>query len=802
MKFSEQWLREWVNPALGTDELVAQITMAGLEVDGVEPAAADFSGVVVGEILACEQHPNADKLSLCTVSDGTEHFQVICGAPNARAGIKVPFAKVGAVLPGASPDAPFKIKKAKLRQVESFGMLCAEQELGVSDANEGIWELATDAPVGRDLREYLGLDDQIIEVDLTPNRGDCLSISGLARDVGVLNKTAVNAVDCAAVAPQLDDVFPVELQAGQACPRYVGRVIRGINPQARTPIWMVERLRRSGIRSIDPVVDVTNYVMLELGQPMHAFDLNTLKGGIQVRMAERGEKLTLLDGQEVELTPETLLIADHEKPLAMAGIMGGEGSGVSDGTLDIFLESAFFNPIDIAGRARSYGLHTDSSHRFERGVDYQLQVQATERATQLLLDIVGGKPGPVVEVKDEAALPQMAVVRLRAERIKRLLALDIAETEVEEILSRLGMKVEAQATDTEGTGEWQVSVPAYRFDVSLEEDLLEELARIYGYNNLPVRSTTATLALQPSPETQRSLPDLRRLLVARDYQEAITYSFIEPKLQALFDTQHEAVALANPISADMAVMRTTLWPGLLKALLHNQNRQQSRIRLFETGQRFVPTADGLMQDEVLSAVVTGERHPEGWTSGSEPIDFFDVKADVEAILAAGGAGDAYRFEAAEHEVLHPGQTARISRDGRLVGYLGALHPSVAKTLDINGQVFVFELALAEIEAGRLPTFTELSKYPETRRDLAVLIDQSVAVADVIEAVQKVAGEFQKGATLFDVYQGEGIENGKKSLALGLTWQHPSRTLNDDEVNEAFEKVVTELQQTFSATLRS
>ncbi|RDE22824.1 phenylalanine--tRNA ligase subunit beta [Motiliproteus coralliicola] len=792
MKFSEKWLREWVNPAIETDALVAQITMAGLEVDGVEPAAAEFSGVVIGEIEAAEQHPNADKLQVCRVSDGNETFQVVCGAPNARAGLRVAFAKVGAVLPGN-----FKIKKAKLRQVESFGMLCSGEELGINEDNDGIMELPLQAQPGQDLREFFDLDDQIIEVDLTPNRGDCLSIAGLAREVGVLNKAPVTEVAVEPVAATIDDTFPIEIEAGEGCARFVGRVIKGIDPTATTPVWMVEKLRRSGIRSIDPVVDITNYVMLELGQPMHAYDLATLNGGIRVRMAESGEKLTLLDGQECELNNETLLIADHQGPLGLAGIMGGEGSGVAEQSRDIFLECAYFNPLAIAGKARSYGLHTDASHRFERGVDPELQVKASERATALLLEIVGGEAGPITEVALEQHLPASRTVKLRAERIKKLLSLDIEADEVEEILTRLGMGVSA-----DGDSAWQVDVPAYRFDVSLEEDLLEELARIYGYNRMPVRTNHATLKLTPQPEAQKGLPDLRRLLVARGYQEAITYSFVEPGLLAKFDSEHQPVALANPISADMAVMRTTLWPGLIKAMQHNQHRQQSRIRLFETGQRFVPGDDGLIQDDVIAGALFGTCNPEGWTGHKRVVDFFDVKGDLEALLAVNGDANAFEFEAAEHQALHPGQTAAIKRDGELVGYVGALHPSLCKELGLNGPVFLFELALDAVMVDRLPAFSELSKYPGTSRDMALVVDQQVAVAKVLQLTREKAGEWLKDVTLFDVYSGEGIENGKKSLALSLTWQHPSHTLNDEQVNQFFDAVVTAAEQQLGAVLRS
>ncbi|MEH6826064.1 MAG: phenylalanine--tRNA ligase subunit beta [Motiliproteus sp.] len=792
MKFSEQWLREWVNPAIDTDQLVAQITMAGLEVDGVEPAAADFSGVVVGEILTAERHPDADKLRVCLVSDGAETFQVVCGAPNARAGLRVAFARVGAVLPG-----DFKIKKAKLRQVESLGMLCSGQELGINEDHDGIMELPAAATVGLDVRQFFGLDDQVIEVDLTPNRGDCLSLAGLAREVGVLNKVAVTEVAIEAVEAVIEDRFPIEIEAGEGCPRYVGRVIRGIDISAATPVWMVERLRRGGIRSIDAVVDVTNYVMLELGQPMHAFDLATLNGGIRVRMADAGESITLLDAQVCKLNPDTLLIGDHQGPLAMAGIMGGEGSGVADQTRDIFLESAFFNPLSIVGRARSYGLHTESSHRFERGVDSELQVKATERATRLLLDIVGGQAGPVTEVVAESYLPKARSVLLRPARIKKLLSLDIAASEVEEILTRLGMDVVMNAQ-----GNWDVAVPSYRFDVSIEEDLLEELARIYGYNRMPVRTNLATLKLTPQPETTKGLPDLRRLLVARGYQEAITYSFVEPALLAKFDSVNTPVALANPISADMAVMRTTLWPGLIKAMQHNQHRQQDRIWLFETGQRFVPAAAGLVQDTVVAGAVYGSCQPQGWSSVSRSVDFFDVKADVEALLTVNGQPDAFVFESAQHPALHPGQCAQIKRDGKLVGYLGSLHPNLCKTLGLSGPVFLFELELAAVVQDNLPAFAELSKFPETSRDMALVVDQHVVVAEVLALARTQAGEWLKKATLFDVYDGEGVEIGKKSLALSLTWQHPSHTLNDEEVKPFFDAVVNAAQQQLGATLRA
>ncbi len=790
MKFSEQWLRELVQPQIGTQELADQLSLSGLEVDDVEGVAGDFTGVVVGEILTAEQHPNADKLQVCQVSDGEQTVQVVCGAPNARAGLKTAFARVGAVLPGN-----FKIKKAKLRQVESFGMLCAEDELGLSEDHGGIMELAADAPVGSDIREYLNLNDKIIDVDLTPNRGDCLSIAGMAREVGVLNKAAVTEVAAPAVAPVIDDRFDVELVDGHACPRYLGRVIRNINPGVATPQWMQEKLRRSGVRSIDPVVDVTNYVLLELGQPMHAFDLSKLEGGIKVRLAEEGEKLVLLDGQEVELSIDTLVIADAKGPVAMAGIMGGEPTSVTDATRDIFLESAFFAPLAIAGRARSYGLHTDSSHRFERGVDWQLQRKAIERATALLLEIVGGEAGPVIEAVAKTELPEVQQVRLRHSKVTAVLALEIPAAEIEEILTRLGMQLEAVEDG------WQVTVPSYRFDISIEVDLIEEIARVYGYNNLPVHTPTAKLPIPPIAEARLTLQSLRRHLVARGYQEAITYSFIEAELQKSFDDQHDAIALANPISAEMAVMRTSLWPGLAKALQYNQHRQQSRVRLFETGQRFLPKADELVQENVVAGILAGNRDAEGWTAGKEKLDFFDAKGDLDSLLALGGCGGQFNFVADRHVALHPGQTARIERNGETVGYIGALHPSLEKQLDLNGPVYLFEVSLDAVTGGKLPRFSSLSKFPESRRDLAVVADQTTAFDDIRQVVEAEAGEFLKQVTLFDVYQGQGIEPGRKSLALGLTWQHPSRTLNEEEINSAVSAVVSALRERCGATLR-
>ncbi|MGH1484670.1 MAG: phenylalanine--tRNA ligase subunit beta [Cellvibrionaceae bacterium] len=795
MKISESWLREWVNPELTTAELAEQITMAGLEVDGVEPVAVPFSGVIVGEILFVEQHQDADKLRVCQVGCGSEEiYQVVCGAPNARAGIKVPFAQVGAVLPG-----DFNIKKAKLRGVESFGMLCAQTELKLGDDDDGLWELAADAPVGKDLRDYLQLDDNSIDVDLTPNRSDCLSLKGIAREVGVLNRLTVNSPLIEPVEATITDTFPVELQSPEACPRYAGRIIRGIDLTKPTPLWMQERLRRAGIGSKDIAVDTTNYVLLELGQPMHAFDLSKLNDGIVVRDSVEGEQLALLDGQTVELDVGTLVIADKTNAVAMAGIMGGSESAVSATTKDILLESAFFIPTAIAGRARNYGLHTDSSHRFERGVDYQLQEQAIERATRLIIEVAGGEVGPVFIAEKEHKELESRTVELRRERIVKGLGFDMPDEEVVDILHRLGLVL-----DSETDSGWRFTIPSYRFDIAIEADLLEELARIYGYNRLPTTSLTMAMDLPEHKETAIGLESIRAQLVARDYQEAISYSFVEPKIQQLVSPEITPVPLHNPISADMSVMRTSLWEGLLTALSHNINRQQTRIRLFETGLRFLPDAEsenGVKQEAMVAGLIYGQRQTENWSAKAEPVDFYDIKGDIESVLDLTAKDNAFEFIAAQHPALHPGQTAAITLNGEQVGYIGAIHPQLQKVLDLPQSAYVFELTQASLSDAKLTEFAVLSRFPEVRRDIAVIVDQTVAVSELQSTVKKAAGDLLTKLKVFDVYVGKGIDSHRKSVALGLTYQHLSRTLTDDEVTAAQEQVVTVLKTAFDAELR-
>ncbi|MBB3330549.1 phenylalanyl-tRNA synthetase beta chain [Halomonas campaniensis] len=792
MKFSEQWLREWVSPQLATQALADQITMAGLEVDAVEPVAAAFEGVVVAEVLEKTQHPDADKLNVCRVDDGSgEPVQVVCGAPNVAVGQKVPFARVGAVLPG-----DFTIRKAKLRGQESRGMICSASELGLEEeTSPGILELPAAAPVGEGFRDWLRLDDHTIEVDLTPNRGDCLSLMGMAREVGVLNRLPVQGPAIAPVAASHDETFPVRVEDAERCPRYLGRLIKGVDVGAETPLWMVERLRRSGIRAIDPVVDVTNYVMLELGQPLHAFDRAHLHGAVVVRLAREGERLVLLDGKEITLDDATLVIADERGPLAIAGVMGGEHSGVNSETRDIFLESAYFSPLAVAGQARSYGLHTDASHRFERGVDPRLAREAAERATALLLEITGGEPGPLVEVASAEHLPGEREVHLRAARLEQALGKSLPVDEVAEILERLGMAVE---TTDEG---WQAQAPSWRFDIAIEEDLIEEVARIHGYNRLPVRRPAARLALRPDQEARTPLALLRRQMVARGYQEAVTYSFVAPEMQRALLPEAVSPVLANPISSDLSVMRASLFPGLVRALQHNLNRQQTRVRLFETGLTFRGDLDALHQTPMLGALVCGSREPEGWAGAKSPVDFFDLKGDLESLLAMGGEPEAWRFEPAEHSALHPGQCARVLHRGEEAGWIGTLHPAVRAELGLKVDAVLFEVRLDALTHGRVPAFMPLSRYPEVRRDLAFLVDEELPVQALLDTLRGQASEWLTECRLFDVYQGKGVPEGRKSVALGLTWQHPSRTLNDEEINQLVDAIVAESRQHLGAELR-
>jgi len=789
MKFSEAWLREWVNPDLDTQQLAEQLTMAGLEVDSVEPVAAEFSGVVVAEVLSVENHPDADKLRVCQVAaGGEENLQIVCGAPNVRAGMKAPLATVGGRMPG-----DMKIKKAKLRGVVSHGMLCSARELGLSDEHQGLMDLPSDAPVGSDLRDYLGLDDVTIDIDLTPNRGDCLGMEGVAREVGALTGTDLTSPAIDAVTAAVNDELPIDVQAPEACPRYLGRVIRGIDAKAETPLWMREKLRRGGIRSLGPVVDVTNYVLLELGQPMHAFDLEQLSGGIEVRYAREGETLTLLDERTIELDGETLLICDREKALALAGVMGGIDSGISESTDTLFLEVAYFAPEKIAGRARRYGLTTDSSYRFERGVDPQLQRRAMERATSLLLELVGGQAGPVIETSSQQHLAAKSAIALRRARIKRLLGFVPADEQVEEILSRLGVKVQA---NEEG---WLATPSDYRFDLSMEADLIEEVGRVYGYNQLPIARNHGELIMRPVPEAATPLERVQAILVDRDYQEVITYSFVDAGLLDKLDPGGQPVALANPISSEMSVMRSSLWAGLVGALQYNLSRQQGRIRLFESGLRFIRQSNEIEQETMLSGIVVGDRLPEQWGVPGQPADFFDLKGDVEALLETGGVSAEFRAEA--HAALHPGQTAAIVVNGERVGWLGCIHPRLAGHLEIPKNTYLFELKLDVLLKGGVPKFQKLSRFPSIRRDLAYVVNVETETGALCHTIEQQAGALLQDLLVFDVYQGSGIESGRKSIALGLILQDSSRTLTDEDVDTLIAAISHRLETEYGATLR-
>ena len=790
MRFSEAWLREWVNPDVSTQELADQLSMAGLEVDSVEPAAPEFNGVVVGEVLTREQHPDADKLSVCSVNIGEEEpSQIVCGAKNVAAGMKVPVATLGARL---SPD--FKIKKTKLRGVQSLGMICSASELGLAESSDGIMPLGKDAPIGQDFRELMNLDDQCIEVDLTPDRGDCLSLAGIAREVAVINRSPLTVPEIPAVSASIDDVFSVDVKAGEACPRYLCRVIKGIDAKAETPEWMVERLRRSGIRAISPVVDITNYVLIELGQPMHGFDLAKLDDSIVVRMANKGEKLTLLDGSEVELRDDTLVIADQSGPLAMAGIMGGEASGVTDVTDDVLLEAAFFAPLAIAGKARSYGLHTDSSHRFERGVDHELQHAAMERATALMLEIVGGQAGPVVEVLSKSDLPKAEPIRLRYERVAKVLGVQIDKETVVDILERLGMRL------TEAADGWDVVAPSARFDMAIEVDLIEEIGRIYGYANIPARLSHAPVSIVLKPENQFDLDRAKQTLVDRDYQEAITYSFISPEMAALVTPKAERIELANPISADMSIMRASLLPGLLSTLQRNLARQQERVRIFESGLTFERIAGELVQKEHLAGAICGPAALAQWGQGARKVDFYDLKGDLEAILTQVSEPGEFTFEAGENDALHPGQSAKILREGKQVGWIGMLHPEIQGKLDLPA-TYTFEILLEGLMEGRIPAFEPLSKFPSIRRDLAIVLELEMPYKKVLEVAQAAAPESVKDIQLFDVYTGGNVDSSLKSLALSLILQETSHTLTDQEVDEASARILGALEKELSAKLR-
>ncbi|MDV7447218.1 phenylalanine--tRNA ligase subunit beta [Acinetobacter baumannii] len=792
MKISENWLRTWVNPAIDSDTLSDQLTMLGLEVDELAPVAKPFTGVVVGEVLTVEQHPDADRLRVTTVNIGSgEPLQIVCGAPNVRAGMKAPVATIGAVLPG-----DFKIKKGKLRGVESQGMLCGASEIDLEDKIDGLLELPADAPVGVNIREYLKLDDNVIDISITPNRGDCFSIRGIAREVAVINQLQMNEPEIKSVDATITDEKKVVINTDGA-PRYLGRVIKNVNVKAATPEWMEQALARSGIRTHSILVDVTNYVLMELGQPMHAFDLAKIEGTVHVRQAKSQEKLQLLNDQEVELQEDVMVIADDQKALAIAGIMGGLASSVTDDTTDIFLESAFFAPLAIAGRARRFGLHTDSSQRYERGVDFELPLIAMNRASQLIQELAGGEFGPITVAEKSDLLPKREAIELKQAQVDQLLGYKVAAEFITDALTRLGCEVTVKADS-----EWSVVPPSHRYDMAIYQDLIEEVARINGYDNIQISLPSMDVQLAKYQD-RFEIAQLRQTVVTLGYQEAISFSFADAKLEKQLNPQVSPLMLANPISSDLAAMRSTLLSSLIPCVQYNLNRQQSRVRFFELGLRFdyqnANSIQDLKQIPTLALVAVGSREPESWHAKPQPMDFFDFKGEVEEILAAGRVK--VEYVRSERPWLHPGQSAEILVDGQSIGYLGRLHPSLENELDLS-TTWVAELDQAAVLQSYVSNFTELSRFPSVRRDIALLISDNINVRDIQQLIEKTGGELLDSTWLFDVYTGQGVEEGKRSLAFALLWQHPSRTLEDAEIKSGMDNIIQVLENTYQATLRA
>jgi phenylalanyl-tRNA synthetase beta chain len=792
MKFSENWLRQLVEIPADRATLVHRLTMAGLEVDDVSVIGENLEGVVVGEIVSAEPHPDADRLKLCMVDAGDgSPVQIVCGAPNARMGLKAPLARIGATLPGG-----MKIKKARLRGVESSGMLCSARELGVDADASGLMELDADIEPGTPLAQALGLPDASIEIGLTPNRPDCLGMWGLARDVAAQFGTSASLPEPESVSVSGDGRREVILEAGADCPRYLGRIVEGIDPAASTPAWMAARLRRAGLRPISVVVDVTNYIMLETGQPLHAFDNDTLQGALHVRHATADETLVLLDGSEVKLDPEFLLIADDARALAVAGIMGGKDSSVTGSTRNVFLESAHFAPTAISGRARKLGLHTDASHRFERGVDPELPARALERASALLLDIAGGSAGPLLGAERKADLKVAGPVILRRQRLERVLGLAIEDAVVSRALTALGLEVEHTQTG------WRATPPSFRFDIEREEDLIEEVARIHGYEHIPTHAPSGELALEPDPEARLKPLDLAKQLVARDYQEALCMAFVRADLLADWSLDAGTVPLSNPLSADLAVMRPSLLPGLVEALRHNRARQQARVRLFEVGNVFRADAEAPVQTMQLALVASGAAHAEQWGEPSRAMDFHDLKGDVESVLAMCAQPQAWQFDTRELPGwLHPGRSARVMRDDAPAGYMGVLHPAIAAVLDLDHDIWVAALDLAQLLPRAMPEARVISRYPGVRRDLAVELPETVSWGQVKACVQNALGAQLAQLVLFDRYSGEGLGNARKSLAMGLILQDASRTLTDRDADQCVADALAALERDCMAQLR-
>ncbi len=792
MKISEAWLREWVNPSLTTDALCTALTMSGFEVESADAVAAPFTNVVIGQVKTVVKHPQADKLHLCEVDAGSAGLlKIVCGAENVRPDIKVPVALIGAQLPN-----DLIIKAAKIRGEDSSGMLCSARELGLAEESNGLLILPDDAPLGKNIREYMQLDDTAIDISITPNRGDCLSARGMSREIGAITNTAVHAVKIIEAVKKSRDVIPVTVTDTSGCPHYVGRIIRHVKADSPTPMWMKERLRRSGLRSIHFIVDVTNYVMLELGQPMHAFDLQKVQHGIEVRLSKNGETLELLDGIKVTLDDKTLVIADDKNPLAIAGVMGGLSSGVTLTTQDIFLESAFFTPSVVAKQRQQYQLNSDSAYRFERGVDPAIQKMAIERATALIVEIAGGEPGPLIEACTHESLPKKREIRLSDERISQLLGYSVPSVDVKRILTALGLSCKREAD------KWSVMPPTWRFDVSIPEDIIEEIARLYGFDKIPMTPMSGDLCLSvPVKEAEDYLP-FRQTFADLGFHEVISYSFIDKNMQTLLAPDEPFRELANPITAEMSVMRTTLWAGLLQTLIYNTSRQQQRVKIYEIGACFHPDTKGMRQSMHFAGVMSGTAYPYQWGVTERAADFYDLKGAIDNLFIRVFPNAEMIYKPAEHPALHPGQTAEIFLNGAKIGIIGALHPLILQKLDVKEAVFVFDIDLSALPAITQKSSASISRFPEIRRDLAILVDQTIPAAQIQDTIKGSAGDWLKECFIFDVYQGKGIAPGMKSVALGMILQHPARTLVDEEVVELTDRVMTALKGQLGAELRS
>lgn len=788
MKISENWLREWVNPSVSTEELVEQLTMLGLEVDDVEAAAGEFTHVVVAEIISIEKHPDADKLNVCQVDAGTEeNLQIVCGAPNARAGLKAPLAMIGAVLPGN-----FKIKKSKLRGLESNGMLCSNVELGLSDDHSGLLELAHDAPVGTDIRDYFQLNDSIIDIDLTPNRADCFCVKGIAIDVACLNEISVNAPEIKQIPTSIDESITVTLSAQKQCPVYLNRVINNIDNSKQTPLWMQEKLRRSGIRSIHPVVDVTNYVMLELGQPMHGFDKTAISGNIHVKMADAGDKFTLLDGKDVTLDESFLMIADEKHYLAIAGVMGGLDSGVTETTADIVLESAYFDPATIMGKSRDIGIFTESALRFERGVDPQLQQQAMQRATELIVSICGGEVGEITTANAEEFIPTVKDIILTEDKLLRVLGFKVTTAQVESILKGLQMQV----TRTEAA--WTVRAPSSRFDINIEEDLIEEVVRLIGYDKMPSENLSGESVIMQSPEEIIPHHLIKQQMLDLGYQEAINYSFVSEKQLQAFGLDEDTIALKNPLTEEFAVMRTSLLPGMVETIKYNLRRQNDSLRMFETGHTF-SKRENIQEDDKIIAMMTGKRHPESWCLDTENVDFYDCKGDLETVLSNTKKG--HLLTPSGHDFLHPSRQANVEIEGKIIGWIGQIHPETCRRNGIKKEMYAFELYINSINQTSLPSFQDVSKYPSVRRDIALVIDDEISYQQIKDIIVEEMGEYLVNIFVFDKYQGENIGTGKRSLAIGMVLQQDNSTFEDKEVDKLMSKMVLSIKQNLTVEIR-